>query len=69
MAERYKNKRKTHVTCYSSIVKRTEAILSMQSLWRWCKLHRKLRPPREIERIGEGNYLVNNSGQEAQERL
>jgi hypothetical protein len=68
-AERYKNKQRRHVMRYSSIETRKEVILSMQSLRQWCKLHRKLRPLKGIEKIGEGNYQVSNSVQGAQEML
>lgn len=60
VTEQYKNKQKKSEKFRLSTARRMEVVLLSRFLLSLYMSHRKLRPPQEIERIGEGNYLVNN---------
>jgi hypothetical protein len=68
VAGQYKNRQKKHEKLHLSIAKRKEVVLLSQFPLLSYMSSRKLRPLQGIERIGEGNYQVSNSGQMEQER-
>jgi hypothetical protein len=69
VAGQHRNRQRRPEMLRLSIAKQKGVAMLSQFPLLSCMSHRKLRPPQEIERIDEGNYQVNNSGQEAQERL
>jgi hypothetical protein len=66
--KQYKNRQKKPEKFRLSIARRKEVVLLSRLPLLLYMSHKRLRLLREIERIGEGNYLVNNS-EEARERL